>query len=114
MRAGFPRKRCYDKKNAQVTVARGPVPRVLVFPRSFRTLISIEYAMCQVLKVCRTLMFLTAVRLLSIKDLRVLSFFLSAFSIDMQVLKDLKRKVLVVAQLQLPVLRPPIKTPRLP
>ena len=59
-------------------------------------------------------MFLTAVRLLSIKDLKVLSFFLSAFSIDMQVLKDLKRKVLVVAQLQLPVLRATIKTPRLP
>ena len=45
----------YDK-NARVTVVRGPVPRVLVSPRSFRTLISIEYAMCQGLKVRRTLM----------------------------------------------------------
>ena len=36
-------------------------------------------------------MFLTAVRLLSIKDLKALSFFCRHFSIDMQVLKDLKR-----------------------
>ena len=37
------------------------------------------------------LMFPAAVRLLDIKDLKALGFFLSAFSIDMQVLKDLKR-----------------------
>ena len=36
-------------------------------------------------------MFPAAVHLLSIKDLKDLRFFLSAFSIDMQVLKDLKR-----------------------
>ena len=36
-------------------------------------------------------MFLSAVRLLSIKDLKALSFFCRRFSIDMQVLKDLKR-----------------------
>ena len=35
-------------------------------------------------------MFPAAVRLLSIKDLKALRFFLSAFSIDMQVLTDLK------------------------
>ena len=39
----------------------------------------------------RTLMFPAAARLLSIKDLKDLIFFLSAFSIDMQVLTDLKR-----------------------
>ena len=72
-------------------VVRGPVLRVFVSPRSFRTLISIEYVMCQVLKVRRTLMFLTAVRLLPIKDLKALSFFYRRFSIDMQDLKDLKR-----------------------
>ena len=36
-------------------------------------------------------MFPVALRLLSIKDLKDLSVFLSAVTIDMQVLKDLKR-----------------------
>ena len=39
----------------------------------------------------RTLIFPAAVRLLPIKDLKDLSFFRRRFSIDMQVLKDLKR-----------------------
>ena len=59
-------------------------------------------------------MFLAALRLLHIKDLKVLSFFLSAFFYRHAGPTDLKRKVLVGAKLQLAVLRPPIKTSRLP
>ena len=43
------------------------------------------------IKVRRTLMFPAAMRVLPIKDLKDLSVFFSAVSIDMQDLKDLKR-----------------------
>ena len=52
---------------------------------------SIAHADYQVRKVCRSLMFSAAVRVLPIKDLKDLSFSVGGDTIDMQDLKDLKR-----------------------
>ena len=76
----------------RVWQTRGPALRARkVLLKVRRTLMSIARADAVSSRAFRSLMFSAAMHLLQIKDLKDLSVFLVGVTIDMQVLKDLKR-----------------------